>query len=772
MKSPADIVELMDILEGRLGDTHRTYLHLRHFWEGKMWLDEQSMTRSLVSVFRDLRHGGAEADSEPDVRVTLPLTEAIVAKFMALLTPPPQIDVITPPIGFNGLRKEETCRALGDQNEKFLYGTWEQNRVRKIFGRQSFYLPLMGSCFVGAHPNFDSHTIQYLLRSPEFAYPVWDHGFNNLRYMGFRWKVPSDVAIETYGQDVMGYVDVQGAGKGVKEMLGLKPKSDRPLIDIIEFWDDNSKTLIIAGKLFKQVNHNMGFVPWVMPSFYDVPDQPFGKGVIEGNAALLQKMNVLDSLELQSVIENVFARLVIINPAVLPEDIDNGPGGVIPVGQGGDAKWLTPPAATTDLSASYGRSMDSLQRGTHLPGSMYGEGVATSITTGKAQHESTLPTGNVIDYVQGNIADAWQRMNEYTIDMAGKIFPNKSVVYFGRQYTKDGIFSQPEKFRVELKGSDLAGWTRQELTFQPLLNMHEKVVIGLQLGGGGLVSKRWQRDQIGIVDNNAMEEEILAEMKRDQITASLLGQAQSGAIPADYVEQAFLALEKGAPVPPPPAAAASPPPGGAAGPPPGPPQPGVLPPPPVPGGAGPAAPPPGPMPAAGGTLQGQGPGVPPPGAPPVPGPDGGPPMPTPSQSYKFSLQGAIGDFQRLKKIQGQIWLAGEIVQKGGTNDNVEVVISEPIDKSTIIHGLPDEYHGHLQFRVSHELPKEPHIEVTPGSKASVAGGAVVPHPNDVAASGGGGADFSPEPIMATGAHSLPPLAANYGPGGASTPLRG
>src|SRR2546430_10427815 len=49
------------------------------------------------------------------------------------------------------------------------------------------------------------------------------------------------------------------------------------------------------------------------------------------------------------------------------------------------------------------------------------------------------------------------------------------------------------------------------------LNMHEKVVMGLQMGGAGLVSKQWQRNQVGIPDSEAMAEEIVGEVIEDAV---------------------------------------------------------------------------------------------------------------------------------------------------------------------------------------------------------------------------------------------------------------
>src|SRR5437870_4875627 len=117
MRDPQDIVEEMSVLEARYADVHQTMRHLRQFWKGHMWQDEEQMTRSMVSVFRDLRHGDG-SDREPDVKMTLPLIEATVSKFMALLVNPPQISMDTPPIGYGDLRGIDSRRELADQNEK------------------------------------------------------------------------------------------------------------------------------------------------------------------------------------------------------------------------------------------------------------------------------------------------------------------------------------------------------------------------------------------------------------------------------------------------------------------------------------------------------------------------------------------------------------------------------------------------------------------------------------------------------------------------------
>lgn len=722
------ITKRMEVLEERHRNYHDTCRHLRAFWDGKMWEDQEAMERSLTQIFRDLRHGG-NLDRDPDVKVTLPIAEAVVTKFMAYLYAIPQVNVITPPEGYKGMRSEQKRRDLADQNEKFIYGTFENNDVEFHYMEQAWYLPLMGCCFVGSYPESKSANVCYITRSPEFAYPVWDSNHQALQEIGFKFEIPEEIVKADYPDADLGTPTRARRGETIRRN-----------VEVIEWYDKNTKTVLVAGHVVEQVTHNLGFVPWVMPEFYHVPGQDFGKGIIEGNAQLFQKLNMLDSLELQAIIENVFAMLVLENPAMAPEDIDRSPGAILPLQQGGKAYWLAPPATTTDLTVAMARDVDFLQRGTHLPGSAYGEGVASSITTGKAQHESMLPTGNIIEYVQANIGRAWSRLIEQTFEMTEQLFPNDEITLFGRQFGEGflGWIQGAKVFSITMRGSDLRGWSRHELVFQPQMNLHEKIVMGLQLAGGGLVSKKWQRNQIGIADDSAMKEEILSEMLEEGILAGLIQQMTQGAVDPFSIEQNWMALDKGA----------------TSG--------GVLPPAPAPllPGAGQAAPG-GPMPGPAGTG-----GLPP--VAPVGGAGGTPPEVEPNPQGQFTLDQAIQDFQSVKKIKGSVFLVGEIVQNGSTDGPIEVSLTNAIDKATLVNGLPDTYAGQLSFHVSETIPEEPHVNVTPGAPAEHGGGHVVEHPDQVAASSGGGAEYSD---MAALSNFQPPLASNLPAGGFQGTLR-
>lgn len=736
----------MEALEETQRNFHETCKHLKKFWDGMMWADEEQMARSLTQIFRDMRHG-SDLDRDPDVKVTLPLVEAVVTNYMAYLADTPQINMLTPPVGWGDMRGEDSRRALADQNQQYLYGVWEDNSVDLIYKWQAWYLALMGCCFLGAHPT-PAGSIQYVLRSPEFSFPVWDINYKRMHAIGFRWEVSEDVLRDTYPEvDFSGYLDLD-----VKSYSRNAPK--RRYVEVVEWYDTNSKTLMVAGEVVLQVAHNLGYCPWTMPTFYMVPDSDFGKGPIEGNVPLFQKLNMLDGLELQAIIENIFARLVLIAPQLAPEEIDNAAGAVIPIQAGGDAKWLTPPSTTTDLGDNMNRSLDVLERGTHMPGSAYGEGVASSITTGKAQHESMMSTGAMIEYVQGNIGYAWNRLNEMTLGMTESLFPNVPIEMFGKAQLQSGMAGKlrgKEEFYLKLDGGKkLRGWYRHELVFQPTMNIHEKLVMGLQGLGAGIYSKRFIRTLVGVTDSDAMKDEILSEMVEEGQVQMWLQAVAAGQMDPAQVEDAFLAMDKGQTSP-----ALSPnfQPG----------QPGVGAP-----GQPPMAPPGlAPAPTGGGapplTADTQG-SMPSGSAPPVSGPSKG------DTSGQFTLDQAVEDFSAIKKIKGNVYLVGEIVQDGSTDGPIEVDVTDPIDKQTLLNGLPTPYKGQISFHNVQSVPSEPFVDVTPGSKnlGQVQGGPAVDTPDQVTAATGGITPLAPFPA---GANQQPNLGSNLPAGGFQGSIR-
>jgi hypothetical protein len=263
----------------------------------------------------------------------------------------------------------------------------------------------------------------------------------------------------------------------------------------------------------------------------------------------------------------------------------------------------------------------------------------------------------------------------------------------------------PKQFGVKFKGSEIAGSPRNEVVFSPYVGMHDKLVMSLQGIGAGLYSKKYGREQTGVVDNEAMSEEIFAEAIDDAVLAGIV-QAMTEPTPenasaatdagAAYLDpQSAIAAAQGAPPPPHPGLSVGP--GDTAAPQPGP-Q-GGLPVANFPGAQGSFSTPALKLP----------PGSPAPDT--QAAPSGAPPS-SAAPSEGVTVQQALDAFQSVQ-LQGKAWLVGEIVAKGSTADAVEIAVSNPDDKQTLQSAAPFPVIFH---QAPESGPQEDSVEIVGGGE--------------------------------------------------------
>ena len=353
-------------------------------------------------------------------------------------------------------------------------------------------------------------------------------------------------------------------------------------------------------------------------------------------------------------------------------------------------KQLAPPVQALPTQVGFLQENErAIKQATSMPDVNFGNFNA-SIITGKAINElQGAGTGSVVEMVQscglGAVLEAW---NEKAIYMAQTMFRDDRIEMYGVQ-PRSAYDMTGHKFGLSLKGSELIGSNRNILTFSPYIGQHEKLVITLQAMGGGLVSKRYSRDQIGIADSEAMDEEIVTEAIQEGVLGAIVQEMQNPEDAASVEKAALdylngLPFATGAPAP------ALPNQGGA----------GSFP-------VGPIAP--------GAPGQAFAPALALPPGSPVPQPAGGA-APAPSSAPQgISLDAAIQDFQNVQGVTGRVFLVGEIVQAGQTQDDIEVAITDGSDRQVLIDGLP-QYAGILHIHSVAAEPTEPHVEVTPGAE--------------------------------------------------------
>lgn len=680
-----DALEIKNELKDEYQARHQDFERLRDFWHGRYWQATERTSNSVTSIYRDLTAN--RSDTGPDIKLVHNVIMEVCTKFQAFLSPLPMIRAYIDPPESQQRRNQATLK------ERALYGCWSEGQMAQKLNSAAWYLPLMGNCFLGIWPDFDQNIPRPLLRSPEYAYPVMNYDNSALDAILFCWKVPLSRVKRQYPDFKV------PEKKGNRFRLGRQPE-EKDSVEILEYSDKNEFARWVEGKKVNGVEHEFGFNLFEQLSFIHVPDEPWDHSAVEQAINLNEAENILRSLLLQAVIENVFPHIVLIDPSKAPEELDMGPGGVWGVNAGGDVKVVGPPVQALPVQQQFlNENERAIKQATSMPDVSFGVAPTSSVATGKAINElQGAGTGSMVEMVQGvGIGSGLVSWNEKALYMFQTMFHDERIYLHGVE--RGGAFEiQPRRFGVKFNGSQIVGSQRNEVVFSPHLNMHEKLVMGLQAMGASLVSKEYVRNQIGIPDSRAMDEEIASERVEDAVLEGVMGAlVNAGAEPdaGQDAEEQILAYLSGSNFAPgaPPAPMA---PGGGAG---GPQMPiGPI----IPGAPGQAFSPALKLP----------PGSPPPAgmaAPPAQGAGGIP------------LDEAVAAFQSLQGIQGRVFLIGEIVQTGQATDDIEVAITVPQDRQVLADGLP-QYAGMLAFRGVEAEPEEQFIEVTPGAEP-VQGGA-------------------------------------------------
>lgn len=657
---------------------HQAFNDLRRFWQGDYWkIAQQAKTaRSIVSVFRDQTHSGSE--SLPDMKLVKNVVQKICVKYQTLLSPLPMISVYVDPPGSENKRKQATLK------ERYLYGVWNDTQMSREFNRIAWYLPLMGDCFHGCYPDIAASKPRSTLRSPECAYPVTNFDGTGEDLFLFAWKVKQSVAKRAFP----GWEPPQKGRFPIVSQFIQRGKSPDPDVEIVEYSSNREFNRWVDGQIVNGVEHNFGFNLFEHVKFIDVPDEPWGHGAVEQIVNQNEALNALESLLFQAVLENVFPSLVLIDPQKAPEEIYRGPGSIIPINAGGDVKVIAPPVAAIGAQVGFMNQVEhGMKEDAGLNETTFGVSPASSIVTGQAIEDlQNAGTASTVEMVQSTgIGATITRWNAKAIYMAQTMFADDRIQMYATPTPGIGDI-KPSQVAFQIKGKELVGSGRNEVVFMPQYDLHTKVVIGLQMAGGGLVSKKWQRQNAGIPDSDAMDEEILDEAITTAVVGAMLGSLQQDTSPgnAEQVEQQAIGFLNGAT----PSAPAQAPPGvphplltlgGAAA-----------------GGGGPSV----------GQLAGGGQVV----SPPLPLPQGSPPpngTASPAQAQSgVTAQQALEAFRNIQ-LQGQAWLVGEIAAKGSTQGAVEIAITNPADQQTLRQAaqFPTLFH-----RVSGE-PQEQSIEI-------------------------------------------------------------
>jgi hypothetical protein len=688
---------LVDAYQDEYTIRHEAFRALRRYWHGDYWrlATEANGQRSIQSIFRDLGKNAQAAF--PDIKLVHNVVQEVCVKYQTFLAPTPMINMYVDPPESDTRKQQATLK------ERYLYGIWRSGKMARVLRRDvGWYLPLMGDVFMGCFPDFDrSHPVP-IIRSPEFAFPISSFGGDHDDAILFHWKERDSTLARTFPNYTRVADQARSRVSFAGKLTGRSKPSD-PLVDIFEYSDDQEFSRFAGNQKINGVEHGFGFNIFEHLKFIEVPGEVWGHGAVEQAINLNEMGNALYSLLFQAVLENVFPTLVLIDPAKAPEEIMRGPGSVIPINQGGGVEWLHPPVQALASQIGFlGQNTATIKEAGGMPGVNFGESPASSIVTGAAISElQGAGTGSTVEMVQSGIGLGLTEWNQKAIYMQQTLFRDEKVTLHAA-IPSSAMDMQGRRGSVQVKGSQLIGSGNNEVVFSPAMNQHEKLVMWLQAKGGGLVSDRFIRNQIGVPDSEAMDEEILGEQLQQGVMQFLLSQLSDPSQAQQIEDQGIAYVEGTKPqhAPPTPHPLLSVPGGPTAGGAPGGP----------PGGGSPGGPPIATEPGGGQFMSPAlqlPPGSPAPqsGAPPTAAPAPGANAPA---TGGVSVDQALAAFQGVQ-LQGRAWLVGEIVAKGSTDGPVEIAVNNPDDQAALKQAaqFPVVFH-----RVSGQ-PQEQSAEINP-----------------------------------------------------------
>jgi len=502
-----EVVAVKKSLEGECDNRHATLKKLRAYFHGQYYEQADPTTSTLTTIFRDLLPDSN--DFGPDIKVVNNLLFAIITKYQSFLSSSPMIRTYVDPPGSNRQRNQSTLK------ERYLYGTWAEGRMSTMINQMAWYLPLMGHTFLGAFPEVERNVVCPVLRSPEIAFPIPNYDGSKLDAVIFCWEARESAIKRAFPQ----YEAANSKGK--YRLLPRKRKDTDPKLHVYEYSDGKEWARFVEDQRVNGVEHDFGFNLFEQAKFIDVPGERWGHGAVEQVVNQVELGNALESLLFQAVIDNVFPTLILEDPSKAPETIERGPGSAIGLNPGGKAYYLQ---GGVNMQAGVGMLQENeraIKQNASMPDVSMGN-FRASIVTGKAVNElQGAGTGSTVEMVQSNMGPALVGFNEKAIYLAQTMFKEETIRLQGFAPTTNADIN-PKMFSFVQKGGDLKGSARNEVIFQPLMDLQTKTVMGLQLRGAGLVSKQWMREQVGIPDSQAMEDEIVAETIGDAVIGFLL----------------------------------------------------------------------------------------------------------------------------------------------------------------------------------------------------------------------------------------------------------
>lgn len=493
-KTPQEIKRACDNLRSKYSDRDLYYDNNYHAYRGEY---------NLIAP-------GYASDPLTDVRrnvgdhvMVWNLIPPIVNVHRMLLNRLPQINV---PSEMEG---EEKADQQAEKREKAHYCVWDASKMVKKHGEAAYNLSLFYSTvwFVRWDDEKDMPVI--CTRQPGICYPMFKRQGDEVAYCIFRWEEEADSVWENYSE--------------ARSLLGKEQARTNSKLEVMEYVDDDSYGVVIGDKI-KDVseapvkNTKLGFCPVVITPGSFVPGDAFPMGPVHQLVAINDNLNRVhtrwgDALQSvmnpSNVIQGEGSDQVVWNPA---------PGAVNRLPEGVTYQQVPPPDMPTEMFVELERMSQLMQRISGISESAYGESPG-SIVTGKAIGKLQGVMTGMATETQANLEMSLSEVNRMCFRMWETYRPKKA--YRLRSSPPGSALAAPGRgknpFVIEFTPEqDIGGWYDNSLFYSPFgSDFSTGLQVAMQLVNSDLAPHQWVMDQIpGMGDSSGMMKAIEENKRR------------------------------------------------------------------------------------------------------------------------------------------------------------------------------------------------------------------------------------------------------------------
>lgn len=655
--------------------------------------------------FENMAEGSALRD-EPKRRskdgtfqIIAPIIQAAVVDAAALESIPFTIEV--PPE-----KATQASEKQAKKIEKYLYSVWRNSKENALRMKTAYEKHAYGFSITGALPDLKEERIRLISYSPKNAYPVFEMDGDFLRELFICFTAtPRAVKDQFANFQYDGDIDVAGVE-----------------VEVVLYFSKTHRMNFANGQLLTSIQHDWGFVPFVIVPCQLMPGM-VGIGDVHQSVGLVMGLNKLLQQGHKAIDETLDNPLVFFG--ITPEELKQNP----PIRYGNKLVYCIPDGDVKRLPPTTGPLPETFQLTSYYQDLLNGtgnynaarQGVKEGAYVSRGGQQMLLSgVGDRIDAGKRVESERYSMLNEFILRLTEKHFPKKDILvqgYMGRT-----------PFRGKLKGDDIAGYYLNNINYRPVIysDSGRMTAETIQLYTTGFISRFTAQNRIG-EDPEFEAQQMKQEMMQDAALKTLVEQyvqqhmatlpALPGAAPADPnaptlasggaapdAEAAQYALEQGKTS----GLGATSPPA---------PNPPAL-------GAAPAA-----LPASGAA------------------PSGGMPTTMDLQGNPTMAQGAVTPAFipaehtdglltpdivapivrgiNPQKMNGKVYLVGQMLEVGNS-EQAELKLTNNLDKATVnnaARGTPLEGKIHYPPPIKDgSEPKEPFIDISPGTDGFTIGG--------------------------------------------------